>query len=285
MFVGRLIGLAIGAGLWLGASLGASSSYAFTVDGRVSSDDSYSVSYDLTYYVWNTQSGGNKIVSGGHLRLGRDGDAGDIYLMLELPTSLVDNVYGAPAYDSDSGWTQKNAHSFKDLHRSDAFEFTVATTSGDKFIKVDYLNADTLSAEFESTGFGTAISAATSLQYNLSQGYGDTQNSPDPYNSTPPSDWLSAVQYEIRLDGSRFEAGELINLADISSPWLHISPNKLRGEKYVKVKCVYYNNCELSDDTGEPPPVAMPAPGGAVIFALAAGLLGFRRRRRAARTS
>ena len=278
MCFGRLKVIAIAAALVLSAG----SAMAFTVDGRVSGDDNYTVSYDLTFYVWNTNSGGDQIVEGGSLRLGRDGANGDIFMLLELPTSIVDNVYGDPSEDPNSGWAGKHYHTYTHIVQSDAFEFEVATTSGDQFIKIDYLNGDTQSARIESDVSGTVVSAASSIQYNLSKGYGDTINSLDPYSGSPPADWLKAVQYEIRLDGSRFASGELLNLADISSPWLHLSPNKLKGDKLVKVKCLYYSNCELSDDQQEPPPVAMPAPGGALIFAIAVGVLGYARRRRTA---
>ena len=124
---------------------------------------------------------------------------------------------------------------------------------------------------------------ATSLEYNLSQGYGDLSNSPDPIAGNPPSDWIQAVQYEFRLDGSKFDPGA-ITLADISWAWLHASPNKLKGDADIKLKCLYYNNCtEAPTETNEPqPPTAVPAPGGGVLFGLAVGFLGYMRRRRAA---
>jgi hypothetical protein len=168
--------------------LGALPAYSFTVDGRVSSDDNCTVSYDLTWYVWDkwNGAGGNQKVYGGKLRIGRDGPAGDMYMLVEVPTSIVDNVYGDPADASGSGWT--HGHSFDDLKYSDSFEFQ--TIYGDKFIEVDYLNSQTNQAGITNNGYGTLLDAATSLEYNLAQGYGDTQNSPDPINGSPPSDWI-----------------------------------------------------------------------------------------------
>lgn len=259
--------------------LSASPAVAFTVDGKLSTDDNYTATYNLDFYVWNTQSGGNQLVDGGKLRVGRDGDAGDIFLMVEVPVALVDNVYGEAAGHPDSGWTQPIGHPFKALSHSDAFEFVVSTTYGDKFLKVDYLDKHTNEARVAYSGYGTLLEVSTSLEYNLSQGYGDTTNSPDPF-ANPPSGWIQAVQYELRLNGSRFAPGSLVGLADLSSAWLHASPNKLRGDDKVKLKCLYYNSCELAEEEQEPPPVAIPAPGGGAIFALATGFLGFMRRRR-----
>ena len=110
---------------------------AFNVDGRVTSDDNYTTVYNMDFYVYNTWNGygGNQRIEGGKLRIGRDGNSGDIYMLLEVPTSIVDNVYGSPANASGSGWYY--GHSFNDLKYSDAFEFQVDTGCGGTFIEVD----------------------------------------------------------------------------------------------------------------------------------------------------
>lgn len=263
--------------LWVGAA----PATAFTVDGRLSDDDNYTTVYDMDFYVYNTWNGygGNQLIQGGKLRIGRDGDAGDIYMLLEVPISIVDNVYGSAAQTSGSGWWY--GHSYSDLRKSDSFEFKIATESGTKFIEVDYINNSGQAAIINS-GHGTLKDVATSLEYNLAQGYGNSSNSPDPITGTPAADWIQAVQYEFRFDGSKFDEGETIGLADLSAAWLHSSPNKLKGKSDVKLKCLYYNDCsEVPVGVDDPDtPVALAAPGGGLMFGLAAGLLGFARRRR-----
>ncbi len=252
---------------------------AFNVDGRVTSDDNYTTVYNMDFYVYNTWNGygGNQRIEGGKLRIGRDGNSGDIYMLLEVPTSITDNVYGAAANTSGSGWNY--GHPFSDLKYSDSFEFQIDTGCGGTFIEVDYANSSGQSS-IRNSGGGTLTDVATSLEYNLSRGYGDLTNSPDPITGSPAGDWIQAVQYEFRLDGSKFDPGA-ITLADISWAWLHASPNKLKGNSDIKLKCLYYNNCtEAPNETTDPPPTAMPAPGGGLLFALAAGFLGYTRRRR-----
>ena len=202
-------------------------------------------------------------------------------MLLEVPTSIVDNVYGAAAGTSGSGWNY--GHPFSDLKYSDAFEFQIATECGSSFIEVDYTNSSG-EASIRNSGGGTLKDVATSLEYNLSQGYGNLTNSPDPIAGSPPSDWIQSVQYELRLDGSQFAAGTTIGLADLSSAWLHASPNKLKGNSDIKLKCLYYNNCtEVPVSNEDPiPPTAIPAPAGGLMFGLAVGVLGFVRRRRRA---
>jgi len=252
------------------------SAQAFTVDGRLSDDDNYSAVYDLDFFV-STDCGpsyNSQTVSGGKLHIGRDGSDGDVYLLVEIPTSIVDNVYGDAADDSGSGWD--DGHSFYDLKRSDGFSFSVNTKYGWKWLDVDYADWEGEPEIDSDGGHSTLKDVATSLEYNLSQGYGDTSNSPDPINGSPPSDWIQAVQYEFKLKGSKFEDGEMIGLADLSWPYLHASPNKLNGSGEIFVKCLHFNTC----DEASGPPIALPAPGGGVMFALAVGFLGYMRRRR-----
>lgn len=263
--------------------LGAVPASAFTVDGVVSSDDNYTTVYAMDFYVYNTWNGygGNQRVEGGKLSIGRDGTNGDIFMLLEVPTTIVDNVYGNAA-NSSTGWWY--GHSYYDLKASDSFEFKVDTECGDSFIEVDYINSSG-QASIRNSG-GVLEDVATSLEYNLANGYGNSSNSPDP-NSNPPSGWVQAVQYEFRFDGSKFAPGDTIGLADLSNAWLHSSPNKLKGNSEIKLKCIYYGNCaeipvQVDDPNPEEPPVvALPAPGGGLMFGLAVGLLGYLRRRKA----
>lgn len=263
--------------------VGAAPAVAFNVDGRLTSDDNYTTVYNMDFYVYNTWNGygGNQRIEGGKLSIGRDGASGDIYMLLEVPTSIVDNVYGSAAQTNGSGWNY--GHPFSDLKYSDSFEFQIGTNCGSSFIDVDYINSNG-QASISSSGGGMLKDVATSLEYNLSQGYGDLSNSPDPIAGSPPSDWIQAVQYELRLDGSQFASGETIGLADLSSAWLHASPNKLKGNSEIKLKCLYYNNCTEVPVSQEDtiPPTAIPAPAGGLLFGLAVGVLGFMRRRRAA---
>ena len=278
MFVRQLGLIAATAALLFSAE----SALAFTVDGRVGSDDNYTVAYDLDFYVWNTDNGngGNQRVEGGKLRIGRDGPAGDMYMMVEVPTSIVDNVYGAAAATPGSGWTQSQP--FNNLRYSDSFEFKVNTIYGEKVIDVDYINGQTLQAGIKRNDYGVLIDVATSLEYNLAQGYGDTTNSPDPIAGNPPSGWIQTVQYEFQMKGHKFTSGSMIGLADLSWAWLHASPNKLKGHSEIKLKCLYYNSCDISTEIPEDPPVAIAAPGAGLIFAIAVGALGFSRRRKTA---
>lgn len=265
--------------------LSAAPAFAFTVDGKVSADDNYTTSYDLDFYVWNTNNGagGNQRVQGGKLRVGRDGPSGDMYMMVEIPTSIVDNVYGDAADTAGSGWTQ--GHPFNDLRYSDQFEFAIKSDCSDKVMQVDYLNSQTNQANITRNDSGYLLDAASSLEYNLANGYGDAQSSPDPIAGTPPAGWIQTVQYEFKLKGEKFETGSTIGLADLSWAWLHASPNKLNGYKDIKLKCLYYNNCELSTSQSEPPPVALSAPSGSIIFAIATGILGMAQRRNRKRRS
>lgn len=259
--------------------MSAVSASAFTVDGRVSSDDNYTNNYDLDFYVWNTDfgNGGNQRVEGGKLRIGRDGANGNMYMMVEVPTTIIDNVYGTAAQTAGSGWDQNQP--FNNLRYSDSFEFKVNTIYGQKVVDVDYLNSQTNEAGVFRNDSGVLLDVATSLEYNLAQGYGNSTTSPDPIAGAPPSDWIQTVQYEFELKGSKFASGTKIGLADLSWAWLHASPNKLNGYSEIKLKCLYYNNCDISTDIPEGPPTAISAPSGSLIFAIAFGVIGLLRRR------
>jgi len=261
----RAVGLA---GLTAAAFAVSSGAQAFELDGRVTPDP-----------------GPTQYLSGGSLRIGQGSSLGDsavdIWMFLEVPIALVDNVYGTSAH-AGTGWIY-SGHSFTNLSGSDLFSFSVKIKDGSsKTVSLDYIDSSSPwnPGEVSDTG-NVAKDHATSLQFNLINNWSNTSYSPDPSDNVPavPAGWIRTVQYEIRLDGTKFSS--IPTLADLSNAQIHASPNKLKGDHSVTIPCVKYDNCLVVSVNSPPPGIAEPATAAILVAGLtAAGL--FRRRRRTA---
>lgn len=211
-------------------------------------------------------------------------DGNYIYAALSAPTDFVDNVYGAPADLDGSGWQKgnsskkgkkkKSGHSFKDLLNSDDFEFELNTINGTKTVNFDYLEEDNsggYSASIEDNPGGIILDLATSLEYNLKHGCGDTENSgPFVGNCTP------SLTYEWKMDATQFAS---FSVSDIFNPTMHASPSKVDDKNFVP-DCMDNQGTFANCDTVNNPPTNVSEPGTlALLFAGLAGI-GFARRRK-----
>jgi hypothetical protein len=203
-------------------------------------------------------------------------DGSYIYAALSAPTDFVDNVYGAPSLVDGSGWLKgssgkKREHTFKHLLKSDDLEFELNTINGKKTVNFDYLekSGSGYAAEIVSDGGGIILDLATSLEYNLSHGCGDTSNSgPFVGNCTP------SLTYEWKMDATKFAS---FSVADLLNPTMHASPSKVDDQNFTP-DCMQngtFANCNPTN-----PPVNVSEPGTlALLFAGLAGL-GFARRKK-----
>ena len=213
-----------------------------------------------------------------------------IYAALSAPTNFVDNVYGAPADLPGSGWQKgnsnsdskkkkknKSGHTFKDLLNSDKLYFDLNTLNGTKEIEFDYLND---SHESEITKGGSFIQdLATSLEYNLSHGCGDTENSIDFSDSSYDAGCTAVLTYEWKMDASLF-AG--FSAADFLNPTMHASPSKTGDHNFnpdCKNSAGTFADCPTTNNPNPPTPVS--EPGSLALFLTSLfGLAWVRRARR-----
>jgi len=161
---------------------------AFEVDGIISASDSYTDTFSIDYVL----EGGSASVGTGELRIGRDpGADGDVFLFFKAPIAVVDNVYGVAANTAGSGWS--SGHKFDELKGSDKFEFQLLVNSTNKKVSVDYIELDKgnnpiVKVNGSDNGGGTLEAQATSLQRNLLNSFGttnDSPGSPDPILDDP----------------------------------------------------------------------------------------------------
>ena len=257
---------------------------AFSVDGIVTGADAYTSTFDLDFLVENIGGRGTNATRTGQLRLGRDGAAGNIFMHLTVPISVVDNVYGPDAFVLTTDWAPVK-HEFAKLVGSDGFEFNIATTGGSKFVKVEYAKNDG-NPNIKNNDGTVLLDVATSLELNLANGFGDNvatgganPQSPDP--AAPPAGWEQAIQYEFEFDGMLFAPGA-IGPSALANGILHASPNKLDGDNKVLIPCLgiaagQTGACEPTT----PPPTAMSEPASGALFLAGLGLLSLYRRRQA----
>jgi PEP-CTERM motif len=223
------------------------------VDGRYTSGEGYTTLYDVSMDI---KGGGS--LTGGQLWVTQDSATKDLYLALILPTSYVDNTYGANAAPD---WN--NGHKFSDLLNSDMATFQIYTESGKLALttSIDYLvkygpkgGPNTYAAAATDTlgnGFtGGTQQVATSLQYNL-----DTVGQFLVDSSLDPG-WINAVIYELQIDGSLFAKD---GFSSVALSYLHASPSKVDA-----------SNPTL---TVVPPPPGGDTPEPATMLLMGSGLL------------
>ena len=243
------------------------SAEAVIIDGRFSADDNYDSAFVLD------ASNGEEGLTGGVLRIGRDATTNDWAVHITVPTSYVDNKYGAPADDPASGW--EKGHKFKELEGSDNLKFTLSSGGQEEDIEFDYITKDFGSETKKGEEFVTSL--ATSLQWNLANVPGaNTENSLDPFTTL----WQDALQYEFTLDPAFI--GGALTLANFSDFSIHASPSKSGGT--IVTPCVDRNDCfpttsssgggSSSSGGGQ-----VPAPGGLAFILPLLGFAALRSRR------
>jgi PEP-CTERM motif-containing protein len=245
------------------------------VDGRYDPGEGYDTLYNLTM---DAEGGGTL---SGQVWTYQNPTTSDLYLALIVPTDYVDNTYGI---NSSTGYRGKTGeHTFKDLLNSDEAVFKFYTESGSLALEtsIDYLakfggaskgkgkkgGGSSTPEEYkavadDSTGSGFTggtSQVASSLQYNLDTIGLFLDNSPLDAN------WIDAVIYEMRIDGSLF-ANDGLDSILISK--LHASPSKIEADNPVLTP---------GGGTGG----AVPEPGSMLLVASGlGGLAAWRRRRR-----
>ncbi len=216
-----------------------------------------------------------------------------IYAALSAPTDFVDNLYGAPASVPDSGWVSGSSvatsgsgdskkgkkdkkgkgtkggsgHSFKQLVGSDKLFFDLNTINGTEYIEFDYLD-DNHNSVIDS-GSSFILDLATSLEYNLSHGCGDTTDSPDFTSPGLDAGCTSVLTYEWKMESSLFAN---FGAADFLNPTMHASPSKIGDHNFnpdCKDSAGTLANCP---ETTPPPVTSVSEPSAFVLFM--AGLLG-----------
>lgn len=218
-----------------------------------------------------------------------------IYAALSAPTDFVDNLYGAPASVAGSGWVSGasvtstssdskkgkkgkgtkggSGHSFKQLVGSDKLFFDLKTINGNEYVEFDYLD-DNHNSVIDS-GSNFILDLATSLEYNLSHGCGDTTDSPDFSSPTIDPGCSEVLTYEWKMDSSLFAN---FSASDFLNPTMHASPSKIGDHNFnpdCKDSAGTLANCP---DT--PPATQVSEPGTLALFMAGLFGVGWARRRK-----
>lgn len=276
----------LAAGLAVAALHFAMPAAAFSVDGKLTNPNeymcaNYCVSYDVDLKVTGTPGYPGHVMHDGWLNIGRDGPSGDVFVMFEMPTAIVDNVY-RPSGNAPEYWSP---HTFSHLLEYDKLKFKV----DGKFVKLDYLqnysNPTRYEAQIERDDYNIVEDVASSLEYNLANGLGDNSSSEDAEGNAL---WEQSVIYEFRLDGDQFadgtvgdDPGDVIGQASFSHVWVNAWTNKPEGDDWIDAWCLWdpYDNAKCN--VKNPPPttaVSEPASGALMLLGLTAVSL-YRRRR------
>lgn len=219
--------------------------------------------YDLGFATMTGESRGMESAS-----LRYTVEAGIVYVLLSAPTDLVDNVYGAPSLLAGSGWDDRNnrGHKFKDLLNSENLEITIDADSGSGTVEFDYLTGDDQSGYEAVTladPFSLILEVATSLQYNLSNGCGDSTD------SAITGSCSEALSYEWSMLASNFTDG--FSISNILTANMHVSPPKKPADEDFSPDCLVSDQCLGVT-------VTVPAPAGFWLALVGfIGLLGSRR--------
>ncbi len=217
------------------------------VDGKFDPSEGYTDGFWLTLAV---ESGKTSTVAADDGRLWLYQDLDDnLYVNLTLPLTLVDNTYG----ENSVGWGKDVApsgknHSFGDLTDSDDVRFCIYDGDGNLVLDfvLDYLSpSDSAVSGYAADGVedgegginvgsvGDIVEVGTSLDYNFNTlGHVLTENSPatdeDYTENSEYAGWIFEVLYEFKIDGDVF-GGK--GLGEITIPLMHVSPNKIAGNK------------------------------------------------------
>jgi len=276
--------------LWVLVVLGGLSAQADPViDGKFDPTEGYTIGHYVTLNVQDYGIAPDK----GELWRHQDA-AGNLYVALIQPTSIIDNSYG----DTRIGWGSK-VHEFlgkggQSLYGSDKAEISIRDSLGTLLFEFDmdyiamqktgvpagtnpYVSAGVLENSQGPTydqsqgkvDFGDKsymMEWATSQQYNMNTYYSsfivDSPAADSNYNVTNPadSDWIFEVIYEFKIAGSALGG----YTGDFFIDVLHDSPNKLGG-----IKVWQEGDLEL-----------VPVPGAVILGVIGMGFAGWLGRRK-----
>ena len=221
-----------------------------TPDGRFDPAEGYTSTFGLTLSVENVA----KPVPGGVMHTAVDPLTDDVFVHVALPTSLVDNTYGANAIGWGSEAPSGKNHNYKDLKGSDDGEFVICDGAGNIVLRftLDYHEGNSPKAIAIDFGPAGSVIGSTSLDYNwLTLGYKLDKNSPaaspqldtfgnidysKPYilEDSTKAGWIFEVAYEFKIAGSVFGGHGFGGLGCGEDQTLfHVSPNKLGKNKVV----------------------------------------------------
>ncbi len=262
-------------------------------DGKFDATEGYQLG--ITFGINDTHGTTNY----GKLYFGQD--AGGQYLYIQMPLGYVDNVYGAPANDTGTGWF--SGHSFLDLLQGDSQGITwKAANNTTTHVTLDYLadcgsagNGACSPSGYKSSGIGASGTGgagtsgwqsvsydngsgsgsalkqvATSLEYNLNTVIGGTGANTDSPLANP--NWIKDVGYELQFAAGTFNAQDWVDKAKapglISLDAPGVAPSKKTFKDYTTPSCTFGCNGTA------------PEPSTNWLLALgAAALLWFARRR------